>query len=478
MSQIKNAVIFSFLGKHLNIVVQLVGTMILTRILSPEDYGLYTIAYIFILFSEILREFGVNNYIIKEKELTKAKLASSFALLLISASVIAPIMYFVATPIANFYEEPKLILMLQLLAVNLLLTPFGSIIRSVLIRELNFKADAYCSILSQILSIILMVFLANQGTEELTLVYGAIAHTFFNTLFLQFYRPKDLPKLPSLKGIGEVFHFSKFVGMASIIGQLGHHASELIVGKYYAMETVGQLNRASMTASLFNKLVADGLAPVITPYISQINRESDLHNVRNKISLLTNIQLNLSWPFFVLVALLAEPIVLLLFGEQWIEAAFYLTIFCLDRFIYSFTQHLNPILLGMGLAKELMKAELLINIVRVIVIITFINYGIVAMVLANAIVTPTIRTIYFILIIKQKFEISTLSYFKNSLKPLLSTILMALPIALFLIYNGKDVWQQTVLFLLSIVVSLCIWVFCVKEQPFGQLIKQLIQKKI
>lgn len=473
MSNIKNAVFFSFLGKHLNIVVQLVGTMILTRILSPEDYGLYTIAYIFILFSEILREFGVTNYLIKEKELTQQKIASSFALLLLSAGVIAPVMFLLAAPIASFYDEPKLTLMLQLLSINLLLTPFGSIVRSLLVRNLNFKAEALCSIVSQVLSILLMIYLAYEGYEELTLVYGAIANTFFTTLLLQFYRPENLPKLPSLKGIGDVFHFSKFVGLASIIGQLGHHASELIVGKYYSMATVGQLNRGSSTAGLFNKLVADALSPVITPYISQINRESNSENVKEKIGLLTNIQLNLSWPFFVLVALLAEPIVLLLFGEQWIQAAVFLALFCLDRFIFSFTQHLNPILLGMGLVKELMKAELLINIIRIAVILAFVQQGVVAMVLANALVTPISRTIYFMFIIKQKFEISPLTYFKDSIKPLLSTLATAMPVSVFLLYNGKSVWDNTPLFLISLLLTVAIWLLCVKNQPFGQLIKQL-----
>lgn len=472
MTQIRNAVLFSFLGKHLNIVVQLAGTMILTRILAPEDYGLYTIAYIFILFSEILREFGVTNYLIKEKELTEDKIKSSFALLLISAAVVAPIMYFLAEPIATFYEEPKLTLMLQLLSINLLLTPFGSIVRSILIRNLNFKAEAITSILSQVLSIILMIYLAQKGAEELTLVYGAIAHTFFNTLLLQFYRPKDLPKLPGLKNIKDVFNFSKFVGLASIIGQLGHHTSELIVGKYYSMATVGQLNRGSNTAGLFNKLVSDALSPVITPYISQINRDKGENNVRDKIELLTNIQLNLAWPFFILVAVLAKPIVILLFGEQWIEASVYLAIFCLDRFIFAFTQHLNPVFLGVGLVKELMKAELIVNIIRIAAILFFIQYGVVIMILAHAIITPISRTIYFMFSVRKNLGIPISEYFKYSLKPLYSTLATIIPLSLFVYINGDDVWENTIVFIGALILTLVIWFMCVKNQPLGLIVRK------
>jgi teichuronic acid exporter len=67
MSSFKKALAFTFIGKYFSILLQFISMMILTRLLTPEDYGIYTIAIIFVLLANILREFGVSNYLIKEK---------------------------------------------------------------------------------------------------------------------------------------------------------------------------------------------------------------------------------------------------------------------------------------------------------------------------------------------------------------------------------------------------------------------------
>ena len=74
-----NAFANSFVSKYLNIIVQLISMMVLARLLTPEDYGLYSITFIFTLFASLLKEFGVAGYIIKEEVITKEKLASCFS---------------------------------------------------------------------------------------------------------------------------------------------------------------------------------------------------------------------------------------------------------------------------------------------------------------------------------------------------------------------------------------------------------------
>jgi teichuronic acid exporter len=104
MSSFNKAIAYSFMGKYLGILMQFGSMIILTRILSPEDYGIYTIAIIFVFIANILRDFGVNNYLIKEETLTNEKLRSAFSLMIIISTLVGAALFFSAPFIADFYN--------------------------------------------------------------------------------------------------------------------------------------------------------------------------------------------------------------------------------------------------------------------------------------------------------------------------------------------------------------------------------------
>jgi O-antigen/teichoic acid export membrane protein len=303
MSSFNKAIAFSFMGKYLGIVMQFASMIILTRILSPTDYGIYTIAIVFVMIANILRDFGVTNYLIKEETLTNEKLRSAFSLMIIISTLVGAALFFSASFVADFYNEKKLVLMLQLLSFNIFISPFGSIITTTLRRDLHFKPIVLVGIASKVVSISTMIWFAYQGAQELTLVYGAITFSFFNFLFIQLYRPKNLPLLPGIGKIKEILNYAKYVSAASIIGELGSKSRDLIVGKHFDMESVGQLDRAGNTAGLFDRLITEGLNPVLTPYISRITREKQ--DLAPKLKKLTKIQLSIAWPFYDMLSIIA-----------------------------------------------------------------------------------------------------------------------------------------------------------------------------
>jgi len=473
MSSFKKALAFSFVGKYVGIVLQLISMIILTRILTPEDYGIYTIAIIFVLLANILRESGVSNYLIKEKELSPEKIRSAFSLMLIIAFIVGSCLYYSASFVADFYGEDKLIFMIQLLSINIFVSPFGTIIITTLRRNLHFKPIVIVTLISQIISISSMIGLAKNGYAELTLVYGSLINSICNFLFIQFYRPPNLPSLPGIGKIKEIISYSKYVGAATIINQIGKQTAELAVGKHFNMESVGQLNRANNTAGLFNQLVTEGLNPVLTPYISRLNRNNI--DIRPSLKKLTNVQLTLAWPFYAILALLAEPVVVILYGKQWLIASVYLMLFCFTRAVSFAFQHIDAIFMGKGLAKQVMKIQVSLSLLQICIVLIFIPSGIMDMLLAMALILPAVRACIYLYMIKAHLKISKTEYVSWFTFPLLTTLITAAPVILCMLAIDFQ-WAENIIVLLSsLCISVIIWLILVWNQEIGNIIKPFLR---
>tara|TARA_Y100000815_G_scaffold205212_1_gene189016 strand:+ start:5956 stop:7398 length:1443 start_codon:yes stop_codon:yes gene_type:complete len=467
-----NAFANSFVSKYLNIIVQLISMMVLARLLTPEDYGLYSITFIFTLFASLLKEFGVAGYIIKEEVITKEKLASCFSLMLMAGTLSAVTLYFFATPIAEFYERETLIPMLQLLALNVGLSPFGTIVDSVLRRKMEFFPLTLCSLASSILSSAVMIYLAFSGYGAMSLVYGALAQTISYIVLIQAFRPSIVPRSPSLKHFGDVFHYSKYSGTSNIFGQLGNYSSELIVGKLYTMEILGFLSKANSVVTMFNKLFFDAMAQVISPLIASTKRSNNREVIRS-IKTITNVQLNFAWPFFMLLGLLSDPVIYILLGEQWLEVTDLLIILCISRLGYSIFQHINPILMGLGLAKSVMRIEVASNISRITILLLTAHYGIEAMLISVAVVNTVLRTSMYLPLINSELQIPIKTYLSWLFKPLLCTFISISPVALTRTFAPE--WQNNItLYIAVILLTMATWFVLLSKQPAAIVLKSIM----
>jgi O-antigen/teichoic acid export membrane protein len=471
-----NAVFMSFLGRYLSMILQLGSTVILARLIAPEDYGLFSIAIIFMATASIIKEFGVNNYLIKEKNLTPEIISSAYGILISFAFVTAFVLFISASYIADFYQQSELVNILHLLCLNVMLSPFGTIIACLLKRDLNFKPDVITGVGGQIIGITSMILMAFNDFGVYALVYGSLIQTLCQTIIIQFFRPPNMPLLPSFKKSKEILKYSKFAGIYGLTNHFGNSVVELFSGKFYSIEMTGQINRASSTSALFSKLFNEALNPVIMPHISKLNRTGG--EVVSNVRFLTKLNLSLAWPFFLILGFCAEPVVLFLFGEQWLISAYFLQIFCVAKAIGSSVQLLDPVMMGLGMAKFLMNTVLVSNVLRIIICILMIPYGIMAMVVGTSMVDPIIRIIMFTYALRTSKVFSLREYIGWLKEPAILTIACSLPLLLPKLIIGQTWWQH---FELSIPVSLLsavIWIIVMIKQKNAELIITMISQRL
>ena len=315
MNSIRKSLGYSLLSSNAVTGLQFFGSLIIARLLTPEQIGIFSVAAVVVALAQIIRDLGVSGYIIQVEKLTTEILRAAFGLALLSAGALALALSLASGSIATFYAEPRLQEVMLILALNFALTPFGSVTMACIRREMGFRAIAVVDVLSALISLGVTIALAYLGYGAMSLAWGAIAGTIFSTLAAQFLRPAYMPWLPGLKGASAILKFGSITTSSSIIGYLNTSATDLVLGKLSGMSAVAYFNRAASLNRFFGGLLSKALNPVLLPAFSNIRRQDgDLgFAFLNGTSLVTAV----TWPLYAFIAILAEPLILLMFGDQW-----------------------------------------------------------------------------------------------------------------------------------------------------------------
>ncbi len=135
MSQIRKALALTFLSTNGATAVLFGVTLVLARLLSPEQIGIFSITAVAVSIAQLFRDFGVASYLQHEAELTRAKVATAFGVLLASSWMIAVLVYLTSGPLARFYGEPGVQDVMQVLALGFVFIPFGAVTHNLLTRD-------------------------------------------------------------------------------------------------------------------------------------------------------------------------------------------------------------------------------------------------------------------------------------------------------------------------------------------------------
>ena len=135
----RRALLFSFLDRYSGLVLAVASSMVIARLLSPDEIGVFSVAMVLSAFSAILRDLGVGQYVVQVKELTDDRLRAARTIQFSAAGVMSLLMGALAYPVAAFYDEPRLLPILGLMALNCLIVPIGSINFALLTRDMSLK---------------------------------------------------------------------------------------------------------------------------------------------------------------------------------------------------------------------------------------------------------------------------------------------------------------------------------------------------
>ncbi len=172
---IRRSLGFSALTQLINFLLSFGSVIIVSRLLTPEEIGIFSVSVSLLGFAHILRDFGVGNYLIQVKEVTRANMRAAFSVMLYSSWLIAALLFLARGPIADFYNREGVAEVIGLIAFNFLIIPFGAPILSVLRREMQFGRITIVSTANTFVQVSVTVICAMNGLSYLSMAWGSIA---------------------------------------------------------------------------------------------------------------------------------------------------------------------------------------------------------------------------------------------------------------------------------------------------------------
>lgn len=386
MSSTHRALVFSAIEKYSLMVSALVGTMIVSRLLTPEDIGIYSLGAVVLGIAQVMRDFGVGQYVIQERELTAQKLRAVLAVSFLLAWSMAALIAGLSVPISWFYHEPRLVPLMQLMAVNFLLIPVTSTTLQVLRRNMRFGAICTINMVHGLGTVVFSTVLAWRGFGYMSLAWSSVSATALAMIVGIILRPPELPWLPSRSGMRKVFEYGAYSTAGTLIDEAGVAAPDLVIGKMIGMEGVGLFSKAVGVLSIFNRAITSVVAPVVLPlYAARVRDAGDeCEAYLSTVSYITAF----SWPFFACLAVLALPVVRILNGDQWDFAAPLVRVLCLSSAIYSVQNMSRYLFVACGHVKDQARLDALTVPVRVLAIVAAAPFGL--LVVAWGVVVGTI----------------------------------------------------------------------------------------
>lgn len=357
MTSVRKAIFITLGQRYTAFLIQFLTSLILARLLSPTETGVFSLAAAVVAIGHMLRDFGVGEYIIQEKNLTLDKIRAAYALTITMSWTIALCLVLLAKPLAGAYEEPGVAKVLYILAINFMLLPIGSTAFAVLSKNLEFGKIFVVQLAANLIGATTTITCAFNGMSYLSPALGSIAGILTTVIGLIIVSPQNTLILPSFTRMRMVAKFGGILTAGRLIDQSSNRAPDFIVSAFLGFHDAGLLSKASSLLSAFSDFIGSAVLSVAAPALARSGKAANelKHDYYLAIPLLGLMQ----WLFFGFVMLFSDEIIRVLFGSQWLEAIPIMQIGAISGLVWVPFMLYSPILTALGEAKKQLFIQLI-----------------------------------------------------------------------------------------------------------------------
>ena len=353
--------------------VSFVVSIVLARLLCPEDYGTIALVMVFITILQTFVDSGFGNALIQKKDADDIDFSSVFYFNIVSCTLLYAIMFVSAPMIAKFYENPELTAVVRVLSLKLVIAGTKNVQQAYVSKNMIFKKFFFATLAGTIGAAVIGITMAYFGFGVWALVTQQLFNLLIDTIILWIvvkWRPKRVFSFQRLKGL--ISYGWKLLAV-SLINHLYDESRQLAIGKVYAPESLALYNKGRQFPDLFVKNINASIDSVLFPALS--NAQDDIKQVKNMTRRAIRISSFILAPFMVGLALVAKPLILLLLTEKWIGCIPFMVVFCISFLFKPInTANLNA-MKAVGRSDLFLKIDMLKILVGVITLVIALPFG-------------------------------------------------------------------------------------------------------
>lgn len=321
-----SGMIWSALQRFGTMGISFVSNIVLARLLTPDDYGCIGMLAIFITVSNTFVDGGFGSALIQKKDVTQKDYSTIFWWNLFLSVVLYGVLFISAPAISRFYNIPLLESVLQVQGVVLIINALNIVQTNQLRKSINFKRIATIHIVSHIIGAVLAIVLAYMGWGVWALVAQQIVASFITSIML-WVMNRWIPSLCfSVESFKQLFSFGGFVLASNLINTFCNNVQGLLIGKFFNPATLGYYTQARKLEEIASHSLSGITDQVSYPVLStlQSNKYAMISAIRKLLLSLAFI----TFPLMLILVLVAEPLILFIYGEKWLPCVPYFQILC------------------------------------------------------------------------------------------------------------------------------------------------------
>ena len=365
----KKAVAYTAIAKYTTAALQLVFAAILSRLLTPEQFGTVAVINVFVVFFQLFCDMGFGPAVIQDKKLTQKQTDDIFSWTVYLGLILMLLFMAASYPISRIYEDPIYIPLGIILSAALLLNALNMIPNAVMLKEKRFKSITFRTITASVVSSLLTIALAFKGLG----VYALVLQSVFTALIIFVWNEVSVRLKfvlrPDFSVIKRIWGYSVYQFLSQLINYFNRNLDSLLIGKYFPKADLGQYNKSYHLIQMPISYIPGVIGPALHPILSDHQNEPKyiLSSYLRILKILSLIGCFISvWLHFV-----GEEVIILLFGDQWYPAILPFKIFALSIWFQLLTNTLAPIYQSIGNTKLMFKS----TVYSGLLILSFIAVG-------------------------------------------------------------------------------------------------------
>lgn len=365
---------WDYVGKISNHFIRFGISVVLARLLTPEDFGLLGMVSVFIALSQTLSDAGLGAAVIQKQEISDNSIATAYTTSIIMGVALTTLLAGAGGAIADFYGYPELELLTLVLSLSFLLGAATNIQIAILQKYYMFKKLAIFNVYTGFISGAIAVVLAINGAGYWSLVVQNILRQILFLALVWKACPWKVSWRFDIDELRSLMNFGSKLYIANIINSVYDRIDVVVIGKLFTASVLGMYYRAISFQTFVIQYTAASIVSVVFPLFSEI--QSDIKRVSRVFKRALGIIAIATFGLVGIVYCSADNIIIILFTEKWIESAHYLRILLLSSFAYPVSVIMVNVIGAMGNSKAFLKIEIIKKIMISISIPIGFSYGI------------------------------------------------------------------------------------------------------
>jgi O-antigen/teichoic acid export membrane protein len=376
-----SGVVWNGLQRFGTLSISLLSNVVLARLLSPEDFGCIAMLVVFTSIASTLVEGGLDSALIQKKQPSSVDYCTVFYFNLAVAALLYATLFFAAPAIAFFYRTPQLSLMLRVLGASTIVGAMGIVQRNQLQKHLNFRKLTAINLVAVVLSTITGIGLAVAGCGAWSLVAKSLVTVAITTGLLWGLSSWRPVLVFSAGAFRQLFSFGGLVLLSNISESIVAQLVSLIIGRAYSPKTLGYYRQAANLVQIPEMTIPYVVNQVLFPVLSSI--QDDTHRVAAAVRRSEKILAFCTFPLMVSLALVAKPLIVVLFSDKWMPSVPYFQLLCFGGMLCAVNVSNITVLYAMGRGKSIFVVGLIKRAITLIALLVGVCFGVYGLVVGS-----------------------------------------------------------------------------------------------